>query len=500
MIHRVLMGEFAHETNTFSVQPADLGAFQRMFCHIGEDVPRKMRDTNTEVAGFLDAADHHGWGVAHTVACFATPCGRVTDAAWNELAGRIVRAAHDRSGYDGVLLALHGAMVSESCDDAEGQLLEQVRAAVGSEVPIAVTLDLHANVSDRMADLADIMVSYRTYPHIDHRDRGRQAGTLLERAMAGEIHPRTLIARRALLGLADNGRTDAGPMPGLLARAARIEEQPDVLAISINAGFPYADVHHAGPTVLVTGDGDNPRLRDIAEELMGDVWVTRDICTNTYLGVDEAAATAKSHEGGGQPLIIADYSDNPGGGAYGDATDLLRAMVDAGLEDAAFGSIRDAAAAAALHAAGIGATATLELGGTTAPTYGGPPLELTGETIALTDGRYVHAGPMWKGTERTLGPTAVFRVGGIDILVATNPMQALDLNMFIANGIDPTTKKTVALKSMQHFRAAFEPIASSIILADSGALCSPDYMRLSYRNLRRPIHPLDPAPTAPEGS
>ena len=149
--------------------------------------------------------------------------------------------------------------------------------------------------------------------------------------MAGEIHPRTLIARRALLGLADNGRTDAGPMPGLLARAARIEEPPDVLAISINAGFPYADVHHAGPTVLVTGDGDNLRLRDIAEELMGDVWVTRDICTNTYLGVDEAAATAKSHEGGGQPLIIADYSDNPGGGAYGDATDLLRAMVDAGL-------------------------------------------------------------------------------------------------------------------------------------------------------------------------
>ncbi len=500
MTYRVLMGEFAHETNTFSVQPADLGAFRRMFLHVGDEVPAKMRDTNTEIAGFLDVADRHGWEVVHTVACFATPCGKVTDAAWDELSGRIVRAAKDGTGYHGVLLALHGAMVSESHDDAEGQILEEVRAAVGPEVPIAVTLDLHANVSDRMAALANIMVSYRTYPHVDLRDRARQAGTLLERTMAGEICPRVVLARRALLALADNGRTDAGPMPGLLAKAAKIEEQPDVLAISINAGFSHADVPHAGPTILVTGDGDNPRFREIAKALMDEVWEARDICTNTYLGVDEAAALAGSHDGGGRPLIIADYADNPGGGAYGDATNLLRAMLDAGLEDTAFGSIRDGPAAEALHAAGVGASVTLEVGGRTDPARGGPPLALSGEVAALTDGHYVHAGPMWKGTERTLGPSAVFRVGGIDILIATNLMQVLDLNMFIANGIDPRTKKTVALKSMQHFRAAFEPIASRVVVADSGALCSPDCTRLTYRRVRRPIYPLDTDPTSREGS
>ncbi|MCB9946554.1 MAG: M81 family metallopeptidase [Rhodospirillaceae bacterium] len=492
MSPRILTGLFAHETNTFSVQPADVPAFRAMLYVDGPDFGVKLAHTNTEIAGFLQAADAFGWTVVPTVAAFANPCGKVTDAAWDAVGGQILRAARSEGPFDGVLVALHGAMVTDTYDDAEGAFLEQLRAIVGPDVPVAVTLDLHANVSPLMAAMADILVSYRTYPHIDMRERGMQAGELLHRAMARQVRPKTVLARRAMLQGVDGGRTDAGPMVELLRRVDAIEAaDPGVLAISINAGFAMADIDCVGPSVTVTGDGDDPRFQAIAEDLMDRVWETRGVVTNTYLTPAEAAAVARARTPDGRPLVIADYADNPGAGAYGDATNLLAAMLDAGLENAAFGCVRDAEAAAALHGAGLNAEVTLAVGGKVDPRFGGPPLMLTGTVVHLSDGRFVCDGPMWAGIAKSLGPSAVLRVGGIDILVATNLLQVIDLQTFIANGIDPRAKDTVALKSMQHFRAAFEPIAARVIVADSGALASPDHSGLPYTRVPRPIWPLD---------
>ena len=488
---RVLTGQLMHETNTFSVQPADLEAFRKMYLHVGAEVPRALAGTNMETAGFIDVAGKYGWELVHTVAAFANPCGRVTDAAWNELSGRILRAARGDGPFDGALLALHGAMVTESHDDAEGQLLEELRAVVGRDLPLAVTIDLHANVSDRMAALADVVCSYRTYPHVDMRATGRRAAELLERMMEGEIHPRIVLARRPMLWGANTGRTDEGPMIDLLARAARFEAKPEVHCVAVNAGFPLSDIFDVGPTVLVAGEGDEENLRAMAEALADDLWSTRDVITNTFYAPREAAAIAAAHDGGGRPLVIADFADNPGAGAYGDATNLLKAMLDAGLENAAFACIRDEEAAARLAAAGPGATVTLDLGGKVDPAFGGPPLTLTGEVRSVTDGAFVCDGPMWQGVEKHLGPTAVFRVGGTDIIVASHLLQVTDLQTFLSQGIDPHRKRTLAVKSMQHFRAAFEPIASRVIVADSGGLASPNIGRLTYRKVRRPIHPLD---------
>ncbi|MSP83788.1 MAG: M81 family peptidase [Alphaproteobacteria bacterium] len=489
-MHTVLIGEFAHETNTFSTVPTTLDHFrQRLLLH-GEDI-RRLQGTNCEIAGFLAAAAAHGWRLIPTVATAAGPGGLVTAEAFATLSAIIVTAARDHPEADGILLALHGAMVAEGHDDGEGELLARIRAAVGRPVPLAITLDLHANVSDRMAGLADIIVSYRTYPHIDMRERGEQAGGLLERAMAGAIRPHTVVARRAMVEGADHGRSEGRLMRDLNARARALEAEPGVLAVSINGGFGDADILDAGPSVTVTGDGESPRFRAMADGLMDEIWARRDETSVTYITPEDAASQAKAHPLGGRPLVIADYADNPGGGAYGDATGLLRALLDAKLENAAFGCLRDPEAVSAMAKAGIGAQVSLSLGGKGDPAKGGGPLAVAGTVVHLGDGRFRYGGPMHEGMDGNLGPTAVLRVGGLDIIVDSYNVQVLDREIFASQGIDARAKSVVAVKSMHHFRGAFAPIADRIIVADCGALCSPDPRKRPYRKLRRPIHPLD---------
>jgi microcystin degradation protein MlrC len=265
--------------------------------------------------------------------------------------------------------------------------------------------------------------------------------------------------------------------------------------VSINAGFSLADIVDVGPTVLLTADGRDPQpattYQAMAEELMDHIWATRAVVSNHYLSPAEAAAIAETHVGQNKPLVIADYADNPGAGTYGDATNLLKAMLDAKLDNAVFGALRDAEAAAELVAAGVGATVALAIGGKVDPRFGGPPLEVKGEVQHISAGRYVCDGPMWAGLAKSFGPSAVLRVDGVDILIVSNLLQITDLQQFLSNGIDPRQKKTVALKSMQHFRAAYEPIASKVIVCDSGALASPERSRLPFQKVRRPLYPLD---------
>jgi microcystin degradation protein MlrC len=489
MTRRVLIASVMHETNTFSRLPTDLEAFRRRYLHRGDEVPANFRGTSTEIGGFLEVAAREGWQVTHPVAAAATPSGKVTGAAWAVLSGEIVEAA--RAQPDGILLALHGAMVTETVDDAEGDLLERLRAVVGPNVPIAITLDLHANVTDRMARHADIIIPYRTYPHVDQLDRARQAAGLVARAMAGEIRPTTVVARRATLDGMDHGRTTSdGPMRALLARAAEFEQEPGVLVVGLNAGFGWADIAEAGPSVTVTGDGASPRWRAIADALMDEVWRTRTESTAALLPVADAVARARQVGKPGRPAVLADTTDNPGGGGYGDATRLLAGMIHAGVENAAFCPITDPAAVAACQAAGVGGKLKLAVGGKVDPAFG-PPLEVEGTVRILGNGDFTFDGPMWKGLKGSMGEIAVLAVGGIEVVLASNRFQVTDPQHFLAAGIDPQSKSIIGLKSSQHFRAAYQPIASEVLLVNSGALTNPDYRMFTYRKLRRPIWPLD---------
>ena len=498
MSFTVLTAEFSHESNTFSRRPTDYKAFTDRTVYFGDEAVTERGNANTPLAGFLDVGRANDWRTIHSISAAAQPAGPVTRDAYERIAGVIVEAARaNRDKIDGILLGLHGAMVTDFCQDGEGELLERLRAVVGPDLPIGITLDPHANVTRKMCALANIIVSYKTYPHVDMRICARQAAETLHRAMNGEIRPVTIRAHRPMLEEVNGGRTDIGPMIERIARARDYEREPDVFAVSVNGAFGNADIEEVGPTILVTAQGDMDRHRRFAETLADDIWNRRLENVNSYLSVEEAAARGKTYKKTTGPLVIADYADNPGGGGYGDSTELLRAMIEADVQDACFGPMVDPETASGLHRHKVGDTVSIRLGGKTDPEVGGGPLNVTGTLMLLSDGHYVGDGPMSGGLKGSWGPTAVLRVGGIDILVVSIPTQMLDLQQFRAFGIDPVAKSVVALKSMQHFRAAFEPIAGEIIVCDSGALCTPDLSKLPYRNVPRPIFPLDREMTLP---
>ena len=498
MTFRVLTAELAHETNTFSRHKTGEQAFKDRYVLIGDEAIVARREANTELAGFLDAGRAHGWQIEHVLSAAAGPSGKVERAVFEWLCDPIV-AAVECGRFDGILLGLHGATVLDFCEDGEGEILRRIRAALCGETPIAITLDPHANVSLQMCALADIVVSLRTYPHVDMRETGRRAGAILHRTMAGEIRPHTICVRRPMLEETNGGRTDIGPMIARLAAAKDYEKQADVFAVSINAGFASTDIAEIGPTVLVTGQGDLDQHKAFADTLADDIWERRHEVLNDYLTVEAAGAVAAGFDPRKGPLVIADYADNPGAGAYGDSTALLGALLGAGVSNACFGPMVDGKAVQALHRREVGEHVRLSLGGKTDAAFGGGPLTLEGELLSISDGNYVGDGPILGGLARSYGPSAVLRIEGIEILVVTIAKQMLDLQQFKAFGIEPERYRVIALKSMQHFRAAFEPIAGQVIVCDSGALCTTHYERLPYRNVPRPIFPLDQDARWPDG-
>jgi microcystin degradation protein MlrC len=490
MAKRVLAARIMHETNTFSRVKTDMAAFRRRDFHLENEIPAAYRGTNSAFGGTFEAADRYGWSLIHPVSAAANPSGLVTTEAFESLTELVLRAAAQQGPIDGVLLHLHGAMVTEAHEDGEGALLARLRAVVGPEIPVIVTLDLHANVTQAMVDHASALIAFRTYPHIDMYERALQGAALLDRAMRGEVKPKTVLARRPTIYGMNFGRTQNGPMAELLQRGAQIETAGEALVVSVCAGFTHADIHDVGPSVTVTGDADDPRLQAIAERLMDYAWETREVSSVKLLPIADVIALARAGKPGDKPLLISDYTDNPGGGGYGDATALLAAMVEAALPDVAFHAICDPEAVQAGLRAGLGPT-TLTLGGKTDPALGGGPLTLTGEIITITNGRFIAYGPMGGGVPRDYGPSLVFRVGLIDVVLITNNGQANDLGQFTSLGIDPARYRTVAVKSMHHFRAAFEPIARRVVEVDTGALCSERYSTELFRRVRRPVHPLD---------
>lgn len=491
MAYKILSAEIAHETNTFSRMATDQQAFHRRHYYRGDEAIEQRASVNTELAGFADAARDYGWQLDHVHSAAAGPSGKVTREAFDWLCDPLVNALSG-GDYDGIILGLHGAMVTDFCDDGEGEILRRLRAVCGRELPIAITLDLHANVSELMGELANIVVSYKTYPHVDMRVAGRHAGDLLQATLQGEIKPQILRVSCPMLEEVNGGRTDVGPMVALLEAARQWELRDDVHAVSINGGFPSADIEAVGPTVLVTAQGDMAVHRQFAESLADDIWQHRGEVMNDYLDVDAAAAIARQHETAAGPLVIADYADNPGAGAYGDSTNLLRALLEAGVSDACFGPMVDPDSVQQLWRHEIGDRLDISLGGKIDPGMGGGPLALEVELMYKSDGHYTGGGAMIGGLQRSFGPTAVIRVDGIEVLIVSIAEQMLDLRQFETFAIEPRAKSVIALKSMQHFRADFEPIAARVIVCDSGALCTPRYRLLEYRKVPRPIFPLDP--------
>lgn len=493
MANRVLIAGFKHETNTFSKLPTTIESYRARGLHHGEAIRTAFKGTNTELAAFMDAAAANGWDATLAVAADATPSGKLTRDTYEAIAGEIVSRARELQP-DAILLSLHGAMVAEHTEDGEGTLLERLRAAVGRRPLIGVTLDLHANVTLAMCREADVLVSYLTYPHVDLYDTGARCAAIIKRALEREITPVTVMSKAPMLTGADHGRTTApGPMTELLEKAALIRgADPAFLDISVNAAFAWADIPEVGPSVTVVGDGRHPRFKAEAEALIGDMWLSRHRETVQTMSAAEAVAIASTRGKPGAAVVIADFADNPGGGGYGDSPGLLRTMIEAGLQNAAFSAIFDPQSAAACHGAGVGSRVSLKLGGKVDPRFGAP-IECDAEVLALSDGGFNLEGPMARGVRVEMGPSAAIRVGGIDIVIGSRRLQNYDRMYFKALGIDPAAKSVLAVKSAQHFRAAYGPLASHIVVVDDGGgIVSGNLAKLPYTRVPRPIFPLDP--------
>jgi len=492
MAYRVLLAQFMHETNTFSKLPTTLDDYRRRFLVEGEAIVPKFKGTKNEMGGYIDSAAKYGWEPVYAVAANATPSGTLTKETWETIRDVILDTAKKAGKLDGICLSLHGAMVSETEDDAEGALLEALRAIVGPDVPIAATLDLHANATIKMATNANALVSFRTYPHVDGYERSIQAAALVQEAMEGKKNPRCLLVQPAMLEGADHGRTtQPGQMRDLLAKADKFEKEPGINVVSIQVGFTWSDIPYTGPSIAVSHEpGAETRAKAIARELIDDIWRRRGEMVSGYQPVADGIAAAKAGVGKKGPLVLADGTDNPGGGGYNDTTPVLQALLDAGIENVAYGTIFDPKAVQQAMKAGVGATIDVELGGHTDESMG-KPVQARAIVKMLSDGTFKNDGPMNAGVETQMGPTAVLRIGGIDVVTISSRVQTIDLQVFLSQGIDPTTKSVVVVKSVQHFRAAYGPIAREVIVVDSGGICSPDISRLKFKKLRRPIWPLD---------
>ncbi|WP_170575929.1 M81 family metallopeptidase [Ruegeria atlantica] len=493
MAKRVGVIEFLQESNTFTSGRTGLNDFLASWYFTGQEVLENLRETNTPIAGCIDAASRFGWMLTPTVAAHAEPGGPVTEEARQKITGDILMRLQENGPFDALFISLHGAMVTETSQDGESQFLKAVRGVVG-DIPIAITLDLHANIFDEMVDLVDIVISYRTYPHIDMREVGDEACRLLERVLNGEISPRVTIARPPMILGCDDGRTtNDGPMCRILEQAEQEMQAPEILNVAVNAGFTDADVFACGPSVLVTYDrlkDHGVRALEVANKLCDTIWSYRDDWDKPMDLSDCIDRLSTSTLGSG-PCVVADFSDNPGSGAYSDCTAILSALINAGLTEATLGILYDPKAAAELAEAGIGAEVTLTVGGKTDPNVGGGPVELKGTVQAVSDGKFVFEGPMNAGVPSSMGTSVCFRASGVDVLISSKRIQMHDKNMFRAVGIEPAERAIVVVKSMQHFRQAFEPIASEVLVTDAGGLCTPNVTLRNYKNLRRPVFPLD---------
>lgn len=491
MTFRVAIGSISHETNTYCKETTKLHEFR---IHRGEEIITANRGVRSYIGGMLDAAAELGATVVPTFAGNATPSGTIDRGAYDSMLGELLAGIRTAMPVDAVALALHGAGVVEGIDDLEGHLSAAVRDLVGPTVPIVLTLDLHGNLTQAMADTADALFGVHEYPHTDMYDRGAEAIRILPRLLSGELKPVTHIETVPMFLTTSTSRTY--PVSAVNQLCQELEQTPGVIDLTFFHGFPYTDIPHVGIHIVCTTDGDRQLARATAQKVARWIWDRRDEFLPQSLSPQEAIARALAAESG--PIVINDTGDNPGGGTPGDATHLLRAMLDAKLESACFSFIYDPETAAQAHAAGTGATIQVRLGGKY-DEFHGAPIVAEAYVKALTDGKFIRQSPMGQGARIDHGKCARLVIGGVDVIVSSVRSQTLDAEIFLLHGIDVMRYKIVALKSSQHFRAGFEPIAEQIITADSPGLTTLKIEVFPRERSPRPAWPLDPNAAYQEG-
>lgn len=484
----IVVAGFLHETNTFGPSRADYAAFMDgggwpRLCE-GEAIFRTMRGVNIGICGFIEEAEERRWNLIPIQWCAASPSAHVTREAFETIADRIVGGVRAAGPVDAVYLDLHGAMVAEHVDDGEGEILARVRAAIGPDVPLVASLDLHGNVTPLMVEMANILVGYRTYPHVDMAETGRRTARALARLLAEEPVAKAFRQVPFLVPIAWQA-TSVMPNSMLYAQLPQIEAR-GATTVSLMMGFPAADFRDCGPSIMAYAP--TQALADsLADELLGAVVAAEGAFSGKIYAPEEGVRYAmQKATTATRPMVIADTQDNPGAGGDSDTTGMLRALVACNAQNAALGLICDADAAARAHSAGQGATIRLALGGKSG-IPGDSPFEAEFLVEALSDGNFTAAGPYYKGASMHLGASACLRIGGVRVVVTSSKAQLADQSMLRFVGIEPTEEDIVVVKSSVHFRADFEPIAEEIIDCAAPGPMLVDPASLPFKNLRKGV-------------
>ena len=482
---RIAIGGFQHETNTFSPVPATLAEFEAPDAWPGltrgAALLEAVAGINLPAAGFVEEARSVHHELVPLTWCSAQPSGRVTRDAFERVAAQLVDDLRVCDSVDAVYLDLHGAMVAEHVDDADGEILRRVRDLVGPGVPVVASLDFHANVSRQMAEQATALVSYRTYPHVDMAKCGARAARVTHDLLRGTRVASSLDQVDFLIPLTSQS-TLTEPLRSLMSEVTATEHAP-LLSVCLTPGFPAADVADCGPAVYACGT-DAAAVADTTRRLADALRRREGEFALELYSVERAVAEVRRVPAPrGRPVILADTQDNPGAGGNADTMSLIKALVASGTQRVLAGVICDPEAAARAHAAGENAMVDLRLGARTA-TAGETPLDARFRVLALGDGRFTGTGPFYRGGRFELGPMALLEVGGAHIAVASRKQQAADQAMFRHLRVEPSEYAVLALKSSVHFRADFGPIASSILVVEAPGPNIADPAKLPFARLR----------------
>lgn len=479
MNKKVLIIKFGHETNAFCPAPADMQAFRNYCLFTGAEIFPQFRGRGSEMGAFLDALEPRtDIELIPTVAMFATPSGPVTKEVYDFVISEVTRVIEDRSPIDAVILACHGAMVVEGRDDGEGDLYEMIRNLVGDEIPLMSSLDLHANVTEKMVRNATALIPFEYYPHIDDYETGFAVAKLMEQTLDKVVQP--VMSYRRIPYLLPLFPTAFPEMKPLYRIAKDLEKRPGVLHVKITHGFYAADIEEMGMAVLAITDGDRALAEAIAEEMKSAIEEQIPCLKRTYPTLDEALDRALIPGEG--PVVLGDASDNPGAGGLGDTTHILRRILERGITGAVVATILDPVSAEICHKEGAGSNLHLSLGGRSDPAFSGGPVEVDARVIKLSDGKYRNKGQMKHGMEVNHGMTALVEIAGNMVYITSLPTQPFDLEIFRSHGIDPAKQKILVTKSAIHYMADYGTVAREMISLSLPGYSVPVPEHYTFRN------------------
>jgi microcystin degradation protein MlrC len=480
---------FAHETNTFAQHPTDYAAFEESGILRGDQIVRDYAESHATMAGFLEAREKLGVDVVPLLFTFTNPNGTITSDAFDRICGEMLQMLRDQGPWDGVLLAQHGAAVSEDYPDMDGEVVARVRALVGPDVPIGMAPDMHANLSHKMIDNSTATVVYRTNPHLDPRPRGLECADIIVRTIKGEIRPVQALEMPPVVINIVKQFTGEEPMLSIVHAAEELIQQRRLVSASVAEGYPYADVAQMGMAFLAISDGDEPAAREAARWMARRAWDKREYFVADTPTPEAALRAAMTAPKG--PVVLMDVGDNIYGGSPADSTILLETARRLGVRSY-LQTLRDPEAVSACVAAGVGSTVSLEVGGKTDDRHG-RPVAVTGKVRRISDGKFEDSTPIHGGFRFFDGGTTVVLETEDDhtLVLTTRLIGNTSLQQMYSVGVRPETKHVIVAKGVVSPRPAYAPIAAQIVLVNTPGVTTSDLSFFTYQHRRRPLYPFE---------